>query len=42
MTLGWYSAVEARPFPEWRAVAERFDVKPCSVQEYIERHHAAR
>jgi len=36
MTLGLYSATEARPFPEWRVSADRFGVAPRTVESYIE------
>jgi uncharacterized protein YbjT (DUF2867 family) len=35
MTLGLYSAVSATPFPEWQASADRFGLRPRSVEEYI-------
>jgi len=37
MTLGLYSATEARPFPEWNVNAQRFGVTPMTVEAYIER-----
>ena len=36
MTLGLYSATEARPFPGWKASADRFGVTPRSVETYVE------
>ena len=36
MTLGLYSATEAKPFPGWKATAERFGVAPRSVETYVE------
>jgi predicted DNA-binding transcriptional regulator YafY len=36
MTLGLYSATEARPFPEWKASADRFGVTPRTVERYID------
>jgi len=36
MTLGLYSATEARPFPEWRVSADRFGVAPRTVEAYVE------
>jgi uncharacterized protein YbjT (DUF2867 family) len=36
MTLGLYSATEARPFPGWKASADRFGVTPRSVEAYVE------
>jgi uncharacterized protein YbjT (DUF2867 family) len=35
MTLGLYSAVYAEPFREWQAPADRFGVRPRSVEEYV-------
>jgi uncharacterized protein YbjT (DUF2867 family) len=36
MTLGLYAATEARPFPGWKASADRFGVAPRSAETYIE------
>lgn len=36
MTLGLYSATEARPFPEWKASADRFGVAARTVEAYVE------
>jgi uncharacterized protein YbjT (DUF2867 family) len=36
MAIGLYSATEARPFPGWKATAERFGVAPRSVETYVE------
>ena len=36
MTLGLYSASYAAPFPGWRASADRFGVRPRTVETYIE------
>ena len=36
MTLGVYSATEARPFPGWKASADRFGVSPKTVEMYVE------
>jgi uncharacterized protein YbjT (DUF2867 family) len=36
MTLGLYSATEARPFPEWKVSADRFGVAPRTVEAYVE------
>jgi len=36
ITLGLYSATEARPFPDWRKSADRFDVAPRTVETYVE------
>ena len=35
MTLGLFSATEAKPFPGWKASADRFGVSPRSVETYI-------
>jgi uncharacterized protein YbjT (DUF2867 family) len=37
MTLGLYSAAYAPPFPEWKAAADRFGVRPRTVEEHISR-----
>ena len=36
MTLGLYSATEARPFPGWKGPADRFGVAPRTVEAYVE------
>jgi NADH dehydrogenase len=36
MTLGLYSATEAKPFPQWKAAADRFGVAPRTVETYVE------
>ena len=36
MTLGLYSATEAKPFPGWKASADRFGVAPRTVETYVE------
>jgi uncharacterized protein YbjT (DUF2867 family) len=36
MTLGLYSATEAKPFPGWKASADRFGVAPRTVETYID------
>jgi uncharacterized protein YbjT (DUF2867 family) len=36
MTLGFYSATEARPFPGWKAAADRFGVAPRDAETYID------
>ena len=36
MTLGLYSATEAKPFPNWKASADRFGLSPRSVETYVE------
>ena len=35
MTLGLYSATEAKPFPDWKTSADRFGVSPRSVETYV-------
>lgn len=35
MTLGLYSAAHAMPFEQWTASADRFGVRPRSVEEHI-------
>ena len=35
MTLGLYSATEAKPFSEWKTSADRFGVSPRSVEAYV-------
>ena len=37
MTLGLYSATEAKPFPGWKQMADRFGVAPQTVETYVER-----
>jgi len=36
MTLGLFSATEAKPFPEWKVSADRFGVAPRTVETHIE------
>ena len=36
MMLGLYSATEAKPFPGWKASADRFGVAPRTVEAYVE------
>jgi len=36
MTLGLYSATCAQPFPDWTASADRFGVRPRTVDEYVD------
>jgi uncharacterized protein YbjT (DUF2867 family) len=36
VTLGLYSATYAKPFPEWKAAADRFGVTPRTVDTYID------
>jgi uncharacterized protein YbjT (DUF2867 family) len=35
ITLGLYSAADARPFHEWTVAADRFGVQPRTVEDYI-------
>ena len=35
MTLGLYSATCAEPFPAWRTSADRFGIRPRTVEEYV-------
>jgi uncharacterized protein YbjT (DUF2867 family) len=37
MTLGLYSATESKPFPAWKAAADRFGVMPRTVEAYLSR-----
>jgi uncharacterized protein YbjT (DUF2867 family) len=37
MTLGLYAATESKPFPGWKAPADRFGVAPRSVETYLEK-----
>ena len=36
MTLGLYAATEAKPFPGWKASADRFGVAPLTVEAYVD------
>jgi uncharacterized protein YbjT (DUF2867 family) len=36
MTLGLYAATESTPFPKWKASADRFDVRPRTVETYVQ------
>jgi len=36
-SLGWWTTLEDRPFPEWRRSAERFGVQPITVEQFAER-----
>lgn len=36
MTLGLYAAAYSKPFPQWKASADRFGVAPRTVETYIE------
>jgi NADH dehydrogenase len=35
MAMGLYSATHAAPFPGWRKAAERFNISPMTVEEYL-------
>src|SRR5438128_12223362 len=35
MSLGHFAATLSRPFPEWKASAERFGVAPRTVEQYV-------
>jgi uncharacterized protein YbjT (DUF2867 family) len=35
VTLGLYAATLSRPFPEWKASADRFGVAPRTVEQYV-------
>ena len=37
ISLGHYAATQMKPFPEWRANADRFGVAPRTVEEYVSR-----
>jgi uncharacterized protein YbjT (DUF2867 family) len=37
MTLGYYAATRSAPFPGWKIAADRFDVTPETVEQYISR-----
>jgi len=37
MTLGHYAATQSKPFPGWKAVADRFGVMPETVEAYVAR-----
>ena len=36
MTLGLYSATESAPFPGWKSSADRFGVRPRTVETYVD------
>ena len=36
MTLGYYSATQAAPFPGWKASADRFGVTPRTVEAHVD------
>jgi uncharacterized protein YbjT (DUF2867 family) len=35
ISLGYYAATLMRPFPDWKVAADRFGVRPRSVEEYV-------
>ena len=35
MSLGYYAATESKPFPNWQVSADRFGVRPRTVDEYV-------
>jgi NADH dehydrogenase len=37
ITLGLYSATEAKPFADWKVSADRFGVAPRTVEAYVDR-----
>jgi len=37
MALGHFAATESKPFPHWRAAADRFGVAPETVEQYVSR-----
>jgi NADH dehydrogenase len=37
MSLGHFAATESKPFPQWKAAADRFGVVPETVEAYIAR-----
>ena len=40
-SLGWWTTLEDRPFPEWRQSAARFGVQPITVEQFAERFRPA-
>jgi uncharacterized protein YbjT (DUF2867 family) len=38
VSLGYYAATRLRPFPEWRAAADRFGVEPMTIERYVTDH----
>lgn len=34
MTLGYFATIDS-PFPEWKAAADRFGVRPRTIEEYV-------
>jgi NADH dehydrogenase len=41
MTLGLYAAAYAQPFEGWQAAADRFGVRPMTVEQYLDRRVGA-
>ena len=37
MALGHFAAAESKPFPQWKAAADRFGVMPETVEQYVAR-----
>jgi uncharacterized protein YbjT (DUF2867 family) len=37
MALGHFAATESKPFPQWKAAADRFGVMPETVEQYVAR-----
>lgn len=37
ISLGHYAATQMKPFPEWKANADRFGVAPRTVEDYVSR-----
>ena len=35
VSLGHFAATLSRPFPEWKASADRFGVAPRTVEQYV-------
>ena len=42
MSLGYWTTLENRSFPEWRISAERFGIQPRSVEAYLAQQQANR
>jgi hypothetical protein len=36
ITLGLYAATESKPFPGWKASADRFGVAPRTIEAYVQ------
>jgi nucleoside-diphosphate-sugar epimerase len=37
MALGHFAATESKPFPQWKAAADRFGVMPETIEQYVAR-----